>query len=457
MNPLLLPLPFDETGESYSNRTKGEYHSLAKQKGFPYRIIVMDKGYFYTKGMVIRDGRQNELNPEMDYQCTGINPEVIEKTGLEACSVIVITKQDVHEDIYIDAQMCGGIYCNLAPSISEHANALLNNTRKPHWSNILDIPDQFKPNGHMHAYWELYGFTPRVVKLKEITDLLKKSSSDAYDSILDEFKYQLSLIEADLNTIEARLTTHISDTTTNPHQTRKGQVALGNVYNAGIATETQAKQPNGAIMNVYATPWSMKLSVDTNYTVQYLAHVNDITTNPHRVTAEQLNTYTVTQANILLNQKLDKGKTANTSKLLFGQDVYSMGETVRAKMPLSVLTTGRLAPGRIGNSATWPGRDWTLMPNGQWTHFGFIFNRFQKTGTMVHWNNTNFKSIQEAIAFHNTYFSDPEQWWPGSLAICHYEQEFVIGHGNGTTATSYRNTLFLRKVGSTWTNIGEPA
>lgn len=124
MNPLLLPLPFDETGESYSNRTKGEYHSLAKQKGFPYRIIVMDKGYFYTKGMVIRDGRQNELNPEMDYQCTGINPEVIEKTGLEACSVIVITKQDVHEDIYIDAQMCGGIYCNLAPSISEHANEI---------------------------------------------------------------------------------------------------------------------------------------------------------------------------------------------------------------------------------------------------------------------------------------------------------------------------------------------
>ncbi|MFO5836829.1 hypothetical protein ACLBSM_32575, partial [Klebsiella pneumoniae] len=77
------------------------------------------------------------------YQCTGTNPEVIEKTGLEACSVIVITKQDVHEDIYIDAQMCGGIYCNLAPSISEHANALLNNTRKPHWSNILDLPDQF--------------------------------------------------------------------------------------------------------------------------------------------------------------------------------------------------------------------------------------------------------------------------------------------------------------------------
>ncbi|MFO5689620.1 hypothetical protein, partial [Klebsiella pneumoniae] len=72
------------------------------------------------------------------------------------------------------------------------------------------------------------------------------------------FKYQLSLIEADLNTIEARLTTHINDTSSDAHQTRRGQVALGNVYNAGIATETQAKQPIGAIMNVYATPWSMK-------------------------------------------------------------------------------------------------------------------------------------------------------------------------------------------------------
>ncbi|MFO5452884.1 hypothetical protein ACLBO7_30470, partial [Klebsiella pneumoniae] len=58
----------------------------------------------------------------------------------------------------------------------------------------------------------------------------------------------------------------------------------------GSATETQAKQPNGAIMNVYATPWSMKLSVDTNYTVQYLAHVNEVTTNPHRVKAERLKT-----------------------------------------------------------------------------------------------------------------------------------------------------------------------
>ncbi|MFO5979489.1 hypothetical protein ACLBSL_32925, partial [Klebsiella pneumoniae] len=83
------------------------------------------KGHLYTKGMVIRDGRQNELNPEMDYQCTGINPEVIEKTGLEACSVIVITKQDVHGDIYIDAQKCGGIYSNIAPTISEHADVRL--------------------------------------------------------------------------------------------------------------------------------------------------------------------------------------------------------------------------------------------------------------------------------------------------------------------------------------------
>ncbi|MFO5890779.1 hypothetical protein ACLBSJ_33800, partial [Klebsiella pneumoniae] len=72
--------------------------------------------------------------------------------------------------------------------------------------------------------------------------------------------------------------THRNANTANRPQPRKGQLALGNVYSPGIATETQAKQPNGAIMNVYATPWSMKLSVDTNYTVQYLAHVNDVTT-----------------------------------------------------------------------------------------------------------------------------------------------------------------------------------
>ncbi|MFO5848550.1 hypothetical protein ACLBP5_30630, partial [Klebsiella pneumoniae] len=70
-----------------------------------------------------------------------------------------------------------------------------------------------------------------------------------------------------------------------------GLVALGNVSNAGIATETQAKQPNGAIMNVYATPWSMKLSVDTNYTVEYLALVKDVTTIPHRVTAGHLDSF----------------------------------------------------------------------------------------------------------------------------------------------------------------------
>ncbi|MFO5701917.1 hypothetical protein ACLBSN_32630, partial [Klebsiella pneumoniae] len=63
----------------------------------------------------------------------------------DACTVIIITKQYVHEDIYIDAQMCGGIYCNLAPSISEHANALLNNTRKPQWYNIANIADQNTP------------------------------------------------------------------------------------------------------------------------------------------------------------------------------------------------------------------------------------------------------------------------------------------------------------------------
>lgn len=457
MNPLLYKYPLDTTASDINNKTEREHFNLASQINYPYKVLVLAHGYFYTDTVHIVDSKDNLLIPNVDYQCIYFNPEVTELTGLNACAAIVVKKKDVDLDLYVTAQLVGGKFCNVSYAIAQVAQTLLNNTRKPHWNNIIGIQDSFRPNGHLHALWQLYGFTQRVVTLKRITKALGDNVNRDMDGLFLTFKQELDRVGDSLDVIEARLTTHIQDTQTNPHRVNKIQVGLDNVVNSSTANETQARATHGNYMDIYATPWSLAISVQVNFKTKFDTHVNDFN-NPHQVTAAQLNSYSISEFNTELNKKLTRGKTAEISTLLYGKTPQQVANEMRTNIPLSEIKSGRVSPDRFSNStnSNYPGREFLLTPDLIWTPISEIIDRELKKSPQIFYANVAVSDPTNAIAVFNSIYSDNTRYPNGSLGIAAYISSANIYSGNGGVTSYYRHTFMLRKTNGVWTANGGP-
>lgn len=91
-----------------------------------------------------------------------------------------------------------------------------------------------------------------------------------------------------LNNVNNALTTLINNhanNTSNPHQTTKAQVGLGNVLNYGIATQPQAEA--GTDNATYMTPLRVAQYVGVTAIAQLNNHINNLS-NPHNTTKAQV-------------------------------------------------------------------------------------------------------------------------------------------------------------------------
>jgi len=378
MNPILHALPLDWSGSSLDNRTKGEQYDLADQNGLPFRVVVLRNGYFFTETMYIIDGVGYELKEGRDYQCIGFLSDAVDKTAKTVCSVIAIINPKVNNIVEVDAQMLGGPYCSVAQSIVEAAKGLQNTTRKIHWNNITGKPDDFRPNGHLHALWELFGFTPQVLQLKRMTSGIERKVQKDYDALMLQFNLDMSEVEKQLTAVDAVLTAHIADVTSNPHRETKQKLGLGNVPNQPVATVQEAQAPDSTVMNKYATPYSMAVSIKVNFGDKLAEHVAN-RNNPHRVTAAQLSVYTVAQWNTISAEYVPVGSTVRQSTNIFGMTPTTFYNSARVNNNVANINvnSGRIHPARFSTSGDWPGRDYYLAPSLNWLPIAPKFKQFE--------------------------------------------------------------------------------
>lgn len=435
MNPILHTYPLDWSGESLDNRTRGESHDLTDQYDLPCRVAVLRNGYFFTDNMYIIDGRGKVLKEQIDYQCVGYLSDAADKTAKPVCSVIVITNPHVHHVIEVDAQMLGGEYCSVAPSIVQAAKGLQNTTRKIHWNNITGKPDDYLGNGHLHALWELFGFTPQVMQLKRITAGFEASVQKDFDSLMVQFNQDMGAMEKLLDNVEAQLTAHINDKTTNPHRESKVNLVptLANVNDQPVATEAEASAPDGNILTKYATPWSMAVSIRVNFTAVLNEHIGN-RNNPHRVTATQLNTYTIGEYNAKVPTYLPKGATALQTNKIYGftpQAWYTAMRTGNNVVELSN-TSGRLNVARYTRAANWPGRGFYLAPDQNWYPIATQFAKHEVVPTKVVplFGYTTSSDLGRA-ALGNQLLANNAVYPPGTILLVSMPLTKAIATGNG--------------------------
>lgn len=440
MIPVLQALPFDKTGKNPNNRTKGEIHDLTPQFDLPYRIVVMEKGYFYTNDLFIMDNRGRVLKEDIDYQCLLMEADIAGKYGNTACAIIVITNPVVSNVVYVEAQMVGGQYCSLNTAILEQAaNVIRGANRKVLWRNIKNKPNTFKPSGHLHALWELFGFTPQTAIIHRMTTAMDKSSSNIFDGLYEEFTNKLNAIKDDLQTIEDRLTTHIQDLS-NPHRLTAIQVELDYVYNAPPATFDQAQQGSGTLMNTYATALRAAQSVAVNFTPSLQGHIDDLN-NPHEDTAAKLGTMTTIEMNQLANQYYNRGSTVDRSNGLGGLTWDQYYTDVRSNIPAVNLVSGIMPWSLFAGSAPPAGYIAVPSANGTltWRSIAEIFDIYEKKGNMILYAgsmdyNTSPSAIAGILGVNHPV---------GTIAILRSYATYTTFTGNGAIVYTTLSTLAM--------------
>lgn len=430
MTPVIYALPFDPTRLLPRNRVLREYHDLSRQAGLTYRTLVLNHGYFYTEHVEVTDSAGYNLVQDEDYQCVSISAEGGVETGFEMAAVIVITNPRVTHEVYINASMVGGKYCDVTPAIADMSAGLLNPTRNPTWRNITGKPDEFEVGGHLHAMWETYGYEGFCEAIDRITIAKLAVSARTYQQVEVEFDGKMDILDAELTQLLADLAVHLA--TKNPHKVTKAQVGLSDVQNYSVITDTEAGQRGFNSPSRYLTVARFKKMLDVNFVADMDDHINN-TNNPHQVTAAQAGTLTYEESAVELAKVLNKDANAYATSKLQGYDWNALQNYARTNLNANNITSGVVSIRRLTNAAVLNAEQ-IIVGDNQVVNIKDLINQYAKKGTkMVYLQGANGANVAAVLA--STY-SDPIQYPPGTLALIMVYSSASFGYGN--TSDSYQ-------------------
>jgi hypothetical protein len=445
MTPVIYALPFDSTGRLPRNRMLREYHDLSKQAGLTYRTLVLDHGYFYTEHLEIEDSAGYPLVPDEDYQCVGASAAGMKETGFEICSVIVILNPRVTQEVFINASMVGGKYCDVTPAIADMSAGLLNPTRNPTYRNITGKPDTFEVGGHLHAMWELYGFEGMVEAIDRITIAKLSISARTYQDIRLGFDTRMDVLDLEFDTLLLTLQQHMA--ADNPHRVTKTQVGLSDVVNYPIVSSAEATTRGFNSQQRYLTVQRFKQMIDVNFSTDLTAHIAR-TDNPHRVTAAQADTYTIPETEAKLLDRLDKTALAFSTYKLEGYDWTALLSNVKSNLNAAQIVSGRVGTQRLtlagGLTSTH-----ALVANNQVIDIAAKITQFAKRGTEITYvqgaYGTNVAATLAAT------FSNTQIWPPGALALVMNYYDGYWGYGNSSESrASWRLQCWVKVDNVNW-------
>jgi len=280
MNPIKYPL--DLTGRSPTNKVVGEPQSLVAVGN---RAFVPNYGPFYTKSLVVKRASTGAvLEKQKHYKAVQLLPEATIKTGQEVCTVIVITDDTIGNDFVIDYQVVGGDYSSSITAIQQMIDALNIDYRSVQWGSIIGKPERYPAAPHLHDIGDVYGFEYIVAELEAIRQAILMGDEASHRELIQYVDYQDGLIRTDVANLRTDFNAHATNVS-NPHNTTKAQVGLGNVQNYGIAANADAVA--GTSNALYMTPLRVKEAIDKFAGDALRLHIDD-KNNPHATTKAQV-------------------------------------------------------------------------------------------------------------------------------------------------------------------------
>ncbi|ARV76836.1 virion structural protein [Pseudomonas phage Phabio] len=457
MSDVIVQLPLDRTGRSPDNLISGEEHTLEVTPGFPYRIITLEHGGFYVKGLRVYDANYKQLKANTDYIVTYVYKNASESTGLDICGAIVFLDQQRTGTVFTSAQMVGGDLCYSFTVVEDYVKYFKSQPINyiPFWMDYVGNEPLWKPGELAQERWHLDTYQPFNNAVEELTvtveggdgteeDELRKKIDEDYKKFLELFNDRLDL--------------HIQDMS-NPHVDVKSHQAIGLnlLENYRVATEAEAIE---AVKNdVYLTPYLSGLTMDEWALKPLRLHIAR-TDNPHNVTIEQTGSNTKLQVNQLAESKYGVEETvANATYGWWNDQEWSyerLYEYIRRDIPAQNFSVGGqngyMNPLRLGYGQ--PSDKKVLLSNQVWTDFDSLTTTFVDT-VSPQINVLDAKIFANQTEAHNLVLVQPWAWTvpTGSMAFYRCNYSAWWGLGNGATVYTWAMTYCSIKTDAGWVAV----
>ena len=440
MDHPIVMLPLDLMGNNPNNAIGGEEHMLVDLDGFPYKIITLFHGGFYTRGLKVYDEHLNRLEPNIDYITTYKHAKLAERTGLDICSAIVFVNPEIKGLVYTSAQMVGGDLAFSLTVIQDYINFF--NTDPTHVPKSGDYIGQepiWAPGELVQNRWGLDMYQPMNNELENISRRLMLGNVESEDNLRKRIRDRLTDF---LGRFNDALDRHILDLD-NPHNTTAEHVLLGNVRNLILATPEEAKDM--ASDSLYLTPKLVWPAIDFRTTPLY-THIQLRPADPHDITFAQLNAYPKQTTVDAIERKHPKGTVIPNANNIFylgawrNYDQYV--SLLRRNLDTSQFPTGQLAPNKMANGIL----ESTSVMRGdrRWTRITDIISEKVPGGSAnIYYGafpHNNLSIIHQTIATTQPYAYAPVM----SVYVAQTTQTVGQGYGNGENYYNiYERSVFV--------------
>lgn len=337
---IITQLPLDLKGTLTTNLFVGEEHTLTRVNGKTNRMFTPKYGAYYKDSLEVRTASGAVLSEDVDYVTTYYYDEIWELNAKAACAIIVVTNPAVANSVRITYRALGGHYCLSVDELSDMLKEVDEYPKELGWDDIRNKPLQFVPLPHTHEYWQLYGLESTVSNL----DMIADSVGVGRKGVLDDNRYYyqgiIDLAEKAIADYSALVMAHINNRS-NPHQTDKTKLGLGEINNWGMATNAEAVTMT--VNNKYQPIGGVYDQLYAHVIPLYDAHLRDLN-NPHNVTIDDplINVYNRAQIIGAFGGRLLRTSPAYSSTLYSGLNSTQIWDAVRVNF-----STSNVAPNQL--------------------------------------------------------------------------------------------------------------
>jgi hypothetical protein len=316
-----IAYPFDPSGTLASNKITAEHQVISPPELSEFHFIIPEATPFFAESMVITllPGGQT-LSEGVDYALSHYFHDASLQCASPIYGSITFLNNQLGGAVRMGYQTLGGDWTLSPERIIEILSNKLVNPRRVFWEQIADLPYRFPPIDHDWHLDDMVGMSEIVDVLEGIRDALIASGEGGLQAHISNVNnphnttkaqvglgsvedYPVATIsEAQAGTAQNRyltvlrgaqlvqaligntLSDHIGNSS-NPHNTTKTQVGLGNVDNYLTADATQAAA--GTANNLFMTPLRTAQAIAAIIGNTLTSHISN-TANPHGTTATQV-------------------------------------------------------------------------------------------------------------------------------------------------------------------------
>ncbi|QBJ02710.1 tail protein [Pseudomonas phage Psa21] len=326
--------PEDLNGNNPLNLVQNEIQTLTVPGKDDYYFIIPKAAPFFVDSLEVVNAQTGQVYKEdEDYLVGHWFIEAMDSIGRPIAGSIRFMKRTIVGQVRLKYRTIGGNWGFSDTQILAELNRKLLNPLVRSWGMIGELPYSFPALEHDQSIDSLIGSKEIEEAISRLADIVEAAAAGASDQHLKDFgnphrvtkdQTGLGLVQnfgmatnpeaiqgsltnryispasmmAAINAIAvAPLNAHIT-ATGNVHSLRASDINLGNVPNYAAANPTQAIDVTNN--STLTTPYSVALMIQKlagtsridDIEAKLNAHLADINTNPHKVTADQVNTYT---------------------------------------------------------------------------------------------------------------------------------------------------------------------